>query len=154
MQIRFAEQEDVSGIAEVLAESFAEYKSLYTPEGFAATTPTSTQIKARFDEGPIWVALYKEKIVGTVSAVPKGNRLYIRSMAVSPNTRGKGIGELLLSEIENFAVERGYESLVLSTTPFLNRAIRLYENFGFRRIDEGPFDLFQTPLFTMMKKMP
>jgi hypothetical protein len=36
-------------------------------------------------------------------------------------------------------------------TPFLNTAIRLYEAFGFRRMNDGPHDLFGTPLFTMEK---
>jgi hypothetical protein len=45
----------------------------------------------------------------------------------------------------------GYERLLLSTTPFLDRAIRLYEKFGFRRNGEPPHDLFGTPLITMDK---
>jgi len=47
--------------------------------------------------------------------------------------------------------ERGCKRLYLSTTPFLHSAIRLYERCGFRRTDEGPHDLFGTPLFTMEK---
>src|SRR5260370_227302 len=43
--------------------------------------------------------------------------------------------------------------MYLSTTPFLDRAIRLYERFGFQRSDEGPLDLFGTPLFTMTKRL-
>lgn len=154
IQLRIATADDSVSISEVLRESFADYEPLYTREGFAATTPTSDEIKERFEnEGRTWVAIHDEKIVGTVSVVPKGEALYIRSMAVSPKARGKRIGELLLNEIENFAIEHDCEVLILSTTPFLLRAIRLYEKFGFERTDEGPFDLFQTPLFTMMKKI-
>ena len=102
-------------------------------------------------EGPIWVALHREEIVGTVSVVPKGEELYIRGMAVLPAARGKRIGELLLLHIEKFANSNGHKRLFLSTTPFLARAIRLYERFGFRRCDEGSHDLFGTRLFTMVK---
>lgn len=42
---------------------------------------------------------------------------------------------------------------VLSTTPFLARAIRLYEQSGFQPTTEGPSDLFGTPLFTMVKTL-
>jgi ribosomal protein S18 acetylase RimI-like enzyme len=150
IQIRMA-LEDTAAIASVLYQSFAEYKPLYTDEAFAATAATSDQIQQRMSEGPVWVALQNETIVGTVSAVSKGHDLYIRGMAILPIARGQGIGELLLNEIESFARRQSYQRLLLSTTPFLTRAIRLYERTGFRRSSEGPHDLFGTPLFSMVK---
>jgi N-acetylglutamate synthase-like GNAT family acetyltransferase len=151
IKIRLAGSEDAPAIAPLLAESFAEYRQLYTMEGFAATAITSEQITARLEEGPVWVALSDEMVVGTVSVVARSGSLYIRGMAVRPSSRGQCIGELLLAEVEKFAVTKGLRRLFLSTTPFLNRAIRLYERHGFRRIDEGPTDLLGTPLFTMEK---
>jgi N-acetylglutamate synthase-like GNAT family acetyltransferase len=130
-----------------------EYKSLYTDDGFAVTTPTGEQIVDRMTEGPVWVALHKDRIVGTVSVVPKGEALYIRGMAVLPTARGQRIGDSLLLHIEKFAAANQHQRLFLSTTPFLTQAIRLYERFGFRRSDEGPHDLFGTPLFTMTKTL-
>ena len=151
IRIRMAVTEDAPSVAAVLHESFIEYKSRYTQEGYAATTPASEQIQNRIKEGPVWVAVYQDRIVGTVSAVPKGEGLYIRGMAILPAARGQRIGELFLREIEGFASERGFKRLFLSTTPFLNRAIQLYEHYGFRRSSEGPDNLFGTPLFTMEK---
>jgi len=74
-------------------------------------------------------------------------------MAVLPAARGQRIGELLLTHLEQFAAAKDFRRLLLSTTPFLDRATRLYEHFGFRRIDEGPHELFATPLFSMEKVM-
>jgi ribosomal protein S18 acetylase RimI-like enzyme len=74
-------------------------------------------------------------------------------MAILPAARGKRIGELMLKDVEAFGMARGHERMTLSTTPFLSRAIRLYERFGFQRSDGGPADLFGTPLFTMTKKL-
>lgn len=153
IQIRIATLDDATSIASVMHESFVEYESSYTHEAFAATAPTSEQIQNRMSEGPIWVALQHHTIVGTVAVVPKSETLYIRGMAILPTTRGQGIGRLLLQHIEVFATRHSYERLCLSTTPFLTRAIRLYEQFGFRRSDEGPHDLFETPLFTMVKTL-
>ena len=132
-------------------ESFAEYESLYSAAGFAATAITADQIIKRIEEGPVWVALLDELIVGTAAAVPKGDSLYIRGMAVLPAARRQRIGEVLLKHIEHFAATEKLHRLLLSTTPFLHRAIRLYEQFGFQRIDGGPQDLFGTPLFSMEK---
>ncbi len=153
VHIRLAVSDDVAQIASVLYESFREYKSSYTDDGFAATTPDSEQILSRIKEGPVWVALHDGAIVGTVSAVDKGDALYIRGMAILPSARGQRIGELFLKQIESFASVHSYKRLVLSTTPFLTRAIRLYEHSGFSRSNEGPHDLFGTPLFTMVKSL-
>ena len=153
IHIRMAVEKDAVSIASVLYEAFTEYTSVYTREAFTATTPTSDQIQRRLSEGPVWVAVHKGAIVGTVSAVPQGAAFYIRSMAVLPTARGHGIGALLLDHIERFAAAHGAEYLVLSTTPFLTRAIRLYEHVGFRRSPDGPHELYGTPLFTMVKPL-
>ena len=153
IEVRLGEPGDAPSIAAVLRDSFKEYRPLYTDGGFAATTPTGKQIRNRWHEGPVWVALLDGAIVGTVSAVPKGEGLYVRSMAVLPSARGHGIGELLLGGVESFAVTHGHKQLFLSTTPFLARAIRLYEHWGFTRDDKGIHDLFGTPLFTMVKTL-
>lgn len=143
---------DADSIASVLSESFAEYQPLYTPEGYAATTPSAEQIRARWDEGPVWVAVRAGCVVGTVSAVPRGRELYVRSMAVVPSARGQRAGELLLRRVEEFALAHGHERLTLTTTPFLSRAIRLYERAGFKRSGRV-LDLFGTPLFEMLKDL-
>lgn len=151
VEIRLSESIEAEHIAAVLSESFAEYEALYTPEGFAATTPTIEQVLSRFEEGPIWVAVVRGRIVGTVSAILRADHLYIRGMAVLPMARGKRAGDLLLEEIERFAALSNRSCLVLNTTPFLIPAIRLYQRHGFQRVEEGMQDLFGTPLFTMQK---
>jgi putative acetyltransferase len=151
VRIREAVPEDAPSIASVLRESFMEYKALYTQEGFDATTPLSEQVRSRMQEGPVWVALVNDAVVGTVSVVPKGESLYVRGMAIVPAARGRRIGESLLMRVESFAAERGFKRMFLSTTPFLGRAIQLYERYGFKRCVEGPDNIFGTPLFTMEK---
>jgi len=154
IRIRRAEDVDAEAIAALMFASFVEYRSLYTPEGFAATAITAKEVSIRSGEGPVWVAVSGELIVGTVSVVSKGDALYIRGMAVLPAARGQLIGELLLTHVERFAATNSFRRLLLSTTPFLDRAIRLYERFGFRRTEEGPNELFGTPLFSMEKARP
>jgi len=151
--IRLADSGEAGAIAAVLYEAFREFESLYTKEGFAATTPKSEQVLERLSEGPVWVALVDGELVGTVSVVLKREAMYIRGMAVLPRTRGARVGKLLMEQVQQYAFEKGCKRLFLSTTPFLERAIRLYEKFGFRRTPEGPHDLFGTPLFTMEKTL-
>ncbi len=153
-QIRMAVPDDALAIALLLARSFAEYESSYTPEAFSATISTPDRIRDRINEGPVWVALRNDAVVGTLSAVGRGGALYLRGMAVDPTTRGDGIGRRLLERAEEYAIRSGFERLFLSATPFLKSAIGLYESYGFSRGDEKPDDLFGTPLLTMLKRLP
>ena len=149
--IRRAVPQDAAAIAHVLRQAFAEFKALYTLGGFAATVLDKTQIQARMSEGPVWLALLSSAPVGTVAAVLRDGSVYIRGMAVIPSARGSGAGATLLREVEDWAGAQGRNRMFLSTTPFLDSAIRLYERFGFRRTNEVLHDLAGTPLFTMEK---
>lgn len=150
--VRSAHPGDAGSIATTLREAFAEFEAQYTPEGFAATTPSAAQIATRFDEGPVWVAESGGLVVGTGAAVRRGDALYIRSMAVHPGARGQRIGARLLETIEAFAVATGHRRLVLSTTPFLEAAIALYQRAGFQPTG-GRSDLHGTPLLEMDKSL-
>jgi len=151
IEISRATADEAASIAAALHQAFAEYRSLYTAEAFAITIPTPTEIEQRWNEGPIWSVVKDGRLVGTVAAVAKGDALYIRSMAVVPSAKRQGIGKMLLVEVERFARAGGFQRMLLSTTPFLDDAIRLYQRFGFERIREGPHHLAGTPLFTMEK---
>ena len=140
-------------IAEVLRAAFSEFEPLYTPAAFRTTTPPAEAIAGRFVEGPIWIARDAETVIGTVSAVPRDDAVYIRSMAVRPEARGRGVAAQLLEVVLDFAVSRGARRLTLMTTPFLTSAINLYTAAGFHRLPE-PFDLHGTPLFEMSKPLP
>lgn len=153
VQIRLATSADAPSISSVLFQSFSEYKTAYTTKGFAATTPDVEQIENRITEGPVWIALRDGKVVGTVSALLQGDSLYVRGMAVLPSARGHRIGELLMEKAESFASAQKCRRILLSTTPFLGRAIALYERLGFNRLDDSPHDLYGTPLFTMEKRL-
>ena len=157
-RIRRADPLDASDVARVLRQSFLEYQDQYTAEGFAATAPGEHQVRSRMAEGPVWVAVLSNAIgsnvIGTASVVQKDDGvLYVRGMAVLPEARGRGVGESLLREIEGFALRNACTRLLLSTTPFLTGAIRLYQRFGFERTHDGPNDLFGTPLFSMAKAL-
>jgi GNAT superfamily N-acetyltransferase len=153
LQIRRAQLEDAVAISSVLFRAFAEFRSLYSEHGFAITTPKPERVMIRIWEGPVWVAIKDGAVVGTVSAVVKPEAVYVRGMAVLPDARGSGAGTCLMRELESWAYGERHSRLFLSTTPFLNAAIRLYERLGFRRTTDGPHELFGTPLFTMEKKL-
>jgi ribosomal protein S18 acetylase RimI-like enzyme len=141
-QIRRATLEDSEAISSLLLEAFLSVKSQYTKGAFEYTTPPPDVIRGRFDEGPIWVAVDGELIIGTVSGLPEPDRYYIRSMAVKPEAQSRGVGQRLLETLEIFAKESGFTTLYLYTTLSLHGAKRLYERNGFRTIRESPPEEF------------
>ena len=152
IRIRKAKHGDAAAIESLLYESFLEYERAYTPEAFRITTPGRREIESRIKNWTVWVALHANVIVGTVSAHPEGEALHIRSMAVRPSMRGRGIGKLLLQRVEKFASAKRYKRLILNTTPFLASAIRLYERLGFRPTGSER-DWFGTTLSAMAKQV-
>jgi ribosomal protein S18 acetylase RimI-like enzyme len=150
IEVRCANPDDAAAVAALLHQAFIEFKPLYTESGFAATVLNTEEVLTRMAEGPVWIALNGDEVIGTVAAVQKGNSLYVRGMAVLPVARGSGTGRKLLDTVAQLACNSKCVGLFLSTAPFLSAAIRLYESYGFCRVG-APHDLFGTPLFTMEK---
>ena len=58
----------------------------------------------------------------------------LKRMFVHPDVRGKGIGKLILHELEKWAAELNYTHCILETGKKQPEAIRLYESSGYGRI--------------------
>ena len=56
------------------------------------------------------------------------------SVYVEREWRGKGVGRRLLDRLIELAREIGYHKMVLSTFPFNEPGVALYERLGFRRV--------------------
>jgi GNAT superfamily N-acetyltransferase len=149
IKIRLARTKEALSVSDLLYQSFAEYKSLYTEEAFAATTLSVHEIETRINENAVWIVLYDGAIAGTISLIPNGDGIFIKSVAVAPNARKKGLGKELMRHAEKMAIKEGAKSLELTTTPFLFEAIRLYEYFGFK--ENGYDNLHGTLLIRMIK---
>jgi|SRR5262245_3026545 len=150
---RRATEDDAAAVASVLHDAFIEFRALYTAGGFDATVVHTPGVLARMREGPMWVAGSGGLIVGTVAAIRQPEGLYIRGMAVVPSARGRGVAGSLLREAERFGRSEGLTRAFLSTTPFLQGAIRLYERAGYSLMTGSGHDLFGTPLVSMEKRL-
>lgn len=58
----------------------------------------------------------------------------IKRMFVLPEARGKGIANMILTEIESWAIEQGFSHFILETSPQLHHAIALYTKMGYQFI--------------------
>lgn len=58
----------------------------------------------------------------------------VKRMYVDPTIRGKGVGAMILTELENWAKDLNFTSVILETGTEQPDAVRLYEKMGFEVI--------------------
>ena len=87
-------------------------------------------------DGRLYLLYYDKELAGCIGLrkIDDENcemkRLYIRE-----KFRGKNLGNILVKKIITEARSIGYSYMLLDTLPFLKSAIRLYEKYGFYKIE-------------------
>lgn len=89
------------------------------------------------------MAVEDGRVLGTATYVPCPSSAYaellgpgdagMRMLAVDPAAQGRGVGKALVAACVARARADRVRRLVLHTTPWMERAHRLYERAGFRR---------------------
>ena len=99
-----------------------------------------------------WVAELDGERVGSVYCVRRSPEVaQLRLLFVDSEARGHGVGRLLVERCIDFARERGYKRMMLSTVSPLDSARRIYEAEGFRQTKEEPDPAF--PEGTLAQQM-
>lgn len=87
------------------------------------------------EKGQLYVFSQAEMPVGMFKLVPLLHRTdhvaYLGGVGVHPDHMGKGIGKQMMHAIVDFARQRGFRRVELSTATINTKAIRLYEQVGF-----------------------
>lgn len=74
----------------------------------------------------------------------------IRSMAVEESWRGKGVGSIVIKELEKIAVEKGAKKIILHSR---DNAVKFYEKNGYKVIKQSHTLFGSIPHFLMEKEV-
>lgn len=108
--------------------------------------PQEIQKKLERDPDLFLVAEVNNEIVGTVIGAFDGRRGMIYHLAVGQNFRGRGIGALLLTEVENRLQAKGCLKCLLHVLDDNTEAIEFYKHRGWRHATEDV--VFSKEFFT------
>ncbi|MFX0171795.1 MAG: GNAT family N-acetyltransferase [Candidatus Hodarchaeota archaeon] len=135
IKIRKATLNDVQEIHDLLSDSFTPYYQYFTHKAYIKTVVTPVTIKKRIkgQKTDVLVASFRNKIVGTASIeIQKEGRLHIRSMAIKHDFQNRGIGNLILEEIDEIALNKHSKIISLECFEPLSKAVSLYKKVGYK----------------------
>ena len=75
---------------------------------------------------------------GAFKEIKEQQAIEVKRMFVLSSHRSKGIGKLLLSELENWATELKFKSAILKTGDKQHAALSLYKKLGYSQIAKFP----------------
>lgn len=76
----------------------------------------------------------EEEEVGHILLSITATELFLVSLEVYEEFRGKGYGKSILLAVEQLAVEKDLNRMTLSVSPWNKRALKLYKNSGFGEV--------------------
>jgi len=84
-------------------------------------------------EGAIFLkcANEREEIEGCVYLHKKENKLYLGMLSVSPMLQSKGTGKQLMGAAENYAKQKGCDTIFMRVISVRHELIRWYEKLGY-----------------------
>lgn len=139
--IRKIQPEDNESIRDVIRQVFEEHGinkpgTAYFDESLNDMYTTYTGSNKVY-----YVALLNGKVVGgagvyPTEGLPVGTCELIK-MYLLPEVRGLHIGKELMYNCIDFANDYGYRQMYLETLPELDRALKMYEDFGFKKIEKS-----------------
>ena len=94
----------------------------------------------------IWVCEHKDRMIGFLLLMDRGQAAQLRYFLIEPEYRGLGLGLKLLNLYMDFLHNCGYKESYLWTTHELTTAASLYKRFGFELTEEKESTDFGKPL--------
>lgn len=106
----------------------------------AKMNPDLENILEHYDENKeriFLVASYKGEVIATGALIKEFHNIgRIVRMSVNKVYRGRGIGRLIIAELEKLALSKGYKKILIETNHDWYEAIKLYIKCGYIKYKE------------------
>jgi ribosomal protein S18 acetylase RimI-like enzyme len=131
--IRSITIKDIEEVSKITVEAFKIYaENLGLPEKVEGIKETPKTVMEDMGKKRILVAEYKGKIVGAIRYnIIKDGSAYITRFCVDPDCPLKGVGKLLLDEVEQEVMKMGVTHLSLHTALKVKKLADYYYSLGF-----------------------
>jgi ribosomal protein S18 acetylase RimI-like enzyme len=150
LSIRNARDNERRIILDLTIAAYAQYQAVLPPDFWTYYQHNLITTVGGEGNSERLVAEQNGSIVGSVMLFPATANPYantpistsypeVRFLAVLPQTRGQGIGTILMKECERRVQEAGAQAIGLHTAEVMQTAIRMYERLGYVRTPETDF---------------
>lgn len=131
--VRQAIESDIPFIQEITREAFNTYReNAGVPGTLPALEETYEDVKNDIHSKEFFVALYNNKIIGSVRIEIKPNKTgYLSRFGVSKEFQKNGVGKELMNYVDKRMIELGITDLYLHTASRLLSLVRFYYGKGF-----------------------
>ena len=141
IEIRNIKQEDNYALAKIVRDTLAEFKANKRGTAFYEDATDHLYEVFQINKATYFVVVLNDEVAGGAGIYPtRGlpqDTCELVKLYLVPNTRGKGIGKMLMQHCIDEARKYSYKKIYLETMPELKSAIPMYEKFGFNYLNHS-----------------
>ena len=120
------------------AAEYAMDQSMEAYCGVGICRFTLDRLEQGEDVGELWVAEEDGRILGSIGMLAEESMGRLRWLLLHPDLRGKGAGRKLVETALDYARERGFPGVFLTTIAGLDAAHQIYRRAGFELTSSVP----------------
>ncbi|MEP1933139.1 MAG: GNAT family N-acetyltransferase [Roseibium sp.] len=130
--LRPAEERDAEALAQCIDRAYERYKT-----NLPSLPDVSNGIEQDIANHHVFVAESEDCLAGGAVLMINDHIAVLANIAVDPKQSGKGIGRLLIEQIEGAARDHGCTELRLTTHPKMPDNVALYQHIGWLEQDRS-----------------
>lgn len=140
LQVRLVTSSDNTALACLIRAVFEEHNA--PKHGTVHSDPTTDRLFETFQlpGARLWVAEADGELLGLCGIYPTpgldADCVELVKFYLLEKARGKGIGKELMQRSVESATDLGYKRLYIESMPAFAKAVRIYEQLGFKQLQE------------------